>query len=124
MLAFNERYKAPKSKDLKRYLNPVLRLIIYTNYCSLQGMFSSQNNPEKTAEVECEDFYNTGDRATVLMKRATSGSLEGVMMSSMHLGRCDPEQKVSLSYASRDLACPDISWCTLVVDSQTSSEPW
>jgi acyl-coenzyme A synthetase/AMP-(fatty) acid ligase len=24
-----------------------------------------QNNPEKTAEVECGDFYNTGDRATM-----------------------------------------------------------
>lgn len=24
-----------------------------------------QNNPEKTAEVECGDFYNTGDRATI-----------------------------------------------------------
>ncbi|KAI4531659.1 hypothetical protein MG293_018173, partial [Ovis ammon polii] len=24
-----------------------------------------ENNPEKTAEVECGDFYNTGDRATI-----------------------------------------------------------
>lgn len=27
--------------------------------------FSLQNSPEKTAEVECGDFYNSGDRATV-----------------------------------------------------------
>ncbi|XP_006153357.1 acyl-coenzyme A synthetase ACSM1, mitochondrial [Tupaia chinensis] len=30
------------------------------------GLFMCyENNPEKTAEVECGDFYNTGDRATV-----------------------------------------------------------
>lgn len=28
-------------------------------------LLSLQNNPEKTAEVECGDFYNTGDRASV-----------------------------------------------------------
>lgn len=28
-------------------------------------LLSLQNNPEKTAEVECGDFYNSGDRASV-----------------------------------------------------------
>ncbi|XP_055467519.1 acyl-coenzyme A synthetase ACSM1, mitochondrial-like [Psammomys obesus] len=28
-------------------------------------LFSLQNSPEKTSEVECGDFYNSGDRATV-----------------------------------------------------------
>lgn len=28
-------------------------------------LLSLQNDPEKTAEVECGDFYNSGDRASV-----------------------------------------------------------
>lgn len=29
----------------------------------IRTFLSLQNNPEKTAKVECGDFYNTGDRA-------------------------------------------------------------
>ena len=44
----------------------MLRLIISKLIAFNKGvLFSLQNDPKKTAEVECGDFYNTGDRATI-----------------------------------------------------------
>lgn len=47
------------NSDLTPKLNSKLSTFNTGTFLSLQ------NSPEKTSEVECGDFYNSGDRATM-----------------------------------------------------------